>query len=84
MDRLFLALLVLSYSVAAAALMAIIRGHIMPNFLLAATWLLMTVIAFIAFKRKAMWFLLGAPFALGPTLWVALYLYECIPTKSCL
>lgn len=46
-------------------------------------WLILFVIALIAFRRQALWFLLGAPIALGLPLLMLLYLYECMP-KSCL
>ena len=47
------------------------------SFCLGAVWLLTLCAALIRFKKRGLWFLVGAPFALlVPLMWIAIY-WQC-------
>src|SRR5262249_25641936 len=78
---LFLPLLVLSFVIAATA---VIRFPFGDEIRFGLAWLALFGIAFLAFKRRALWFLLGAPFALGPGILTIVYVQVCWAYRSCL
>ncbi|GEM_PF-5669459 len=84
MQRLFIPALLLSFVIAGAAVKLGMGGPIIYPFWAAAAWLALFVVAVIAFRRRSLWFLIGAPFALGPALLIYWYVATCVPTKSCL
>jgi hypothetical protein len=59
-------------------------GPILYPFLLALPWIVCALAAAVMYRWRGLWFLVGAPFALGPALLLTIYLALCIPAKSCL
>ena len=85
MSRLFVPLLILSFMVAVAAdARLLLGGSIADPVWIAYGWVALFVFALIVFRWRGLWFLIGAPFALGPAIFIYWYVATCVPTKSCL
>jgi hypothetical protein len=84
MQKLFVPTLLVSLALGAYGVFHLSQGgRIDIYFYLATAWLVLTIFGLIAFRWRGLWLLTGAPLALGPALFVGLYLYACMP-KSCL